>query len=208
MRLHERFHVVQGDGVEAGARALVLTADTPVVGTKRSGERTVWDLVEPGWMRANFDDPAPSSAGVPWAADKAMDLGPQDVAWLAARGRLTAGDAAMGITLLQTAVNQASMGVALFGVSVPSFWLGLNLILLFSVYLGLFPVAGYVPLHQSLGGAARSVSALALAKLGSARSMATSSARTDSESSATNTRMRERVISTSSRTGQHRRDLG
>ncbi len=54
-------------------------------------------------------------------------------------------------------VDQASMGAALLGVSMPGFWLGLNLILVFSVYLGLFPVAGYVPLHQSLPGAIRSL---------------------------------------------------
>lgn len=54
-------------------------------------------------------------------------------------------------------LDQASMGVALFGVSVPSFWLGLNLILVFSVYLGLFPVAGYVPLDESVLGAIRSL---------------------------------------------------
>lgn len=54
-------------------------------------------------------------------------------------------------------VDQASMGVALLGVSVPGFWLGLNLILVFSVYLGLFPVAGYVPMQQSLAGAIRSL---------------------------------------------------
>ncbi|MGQ0570496.1 MAG: ABC transporter permease [Armatimonadota bacterium] len=54
-------------------------------------------------------------------------------------------------------LDQASMGVALFGVSVPSFWLGLNLILVFSVYLGLFPVAGYVPLQESVLGAIRSL---------------------------------------------------
>jgi 4-hydroxymandelate oxidase len=67
--------------VEAGARALVLTADTPLVGTKREGERSVWSSVEPGWLRSNFDgdaDPAQT-------AEKATDLGPQDVAWLAAR---------------------------------------------------------------------------------------------------------------------------
>lgn len=56
-----------------------------------------------------------------------------------------------------TWVDQAAMGVALIGVSVPSFWMGLNLILLFSVYLGLFPVAGYVPLHQAVAGAIRSL---------------------------------------------------
>lgn len=54
-------------------------------------------------------------------------------------------------------VDQASMGVALLGVSMPGFWLGLNLILVFSVYLGLFPVAGYVPIEQSLAGAIRSL---------------------------------------------------
>ncbi len=54
-------------------------------------------------------------------------------------------------------VDQASMGVALLGVSMPGFWLGLNLILVFSVYLGLFPVAGYVPIQQSLAGAIRSL---------------------------------------------------
>lgn len=56
-----------------------------------------------------------------------------------------------------TWLDQASMGIALFGVSVPNFWLGLNLILLFSVYLGLFPVAGYVPLDESAAGALRSL---------------------------------------------------
>jgi 4-hydroxymandelate oxidase len=67
--------------VEAGARALVLTADTPVVGTKREGERSVWSTVEPGWLRTNFDGGADPAQ----AAEKATDLGPQDVAWLAAR---------------------------------------------------------------------------------------------------------------------------
>jgi peptide/nickel transport system permease protein len=56
-----------------------------------------------------------------------------------------------------TWMDQVAMGVALFGVSVPGFWLGLNLILFFSVYLGLFPVAGYVPLAQSAAGALRSL---------------------------------------------------
>jgi peptide/nickel transport system permease protein len=54
-------------------------------------------------------------------------------------------------------MDQAAMGIALFGVSVPGFWLGLNLILFFSVYLGLFPVAGYVPLAESVARAVRSL---------------------------------------------------
>lgn len=63
--------------VAAGARALVLTADTPVVASKAVGARSVWDVVDPTWLQVNF---AGSGAG-----DKATDLGPQDVAWLAER---------------------------------------------------------------------------------------------------------------------------
>jgi 4-hydroxymandelate oxidase len=76
--------------VEAGARALVLTADTPVVGTKREGDRSVWSSVDPGWLRVNFPEQEgarddPDDPAVIGAAAKATDLGPQDVAWLAAR---------------------------------------------------------------------------------------------------------------------------
>ena len=41
------------------------------------------------------------------------------------------------------AVDQAFTGAAMLGASVPSFWLGLVLIQLFSVSLGWFPVSGY-----------------------------------------------------------------
>ncbi len=54
-------------------------------------------------------------------------------------------------------IDQAMMGMALFGLTVPSFWLGLNLILIFSVYLGLFPVAGYVSLKESVPSAVQSL---------------------------------------------------
>jgi peptide/nickel transport system permease protein len=47
--------------------------------------------------------------------------------------------------------DQAFMMLALLGVSVPSFWTGLNLITVFAVSLRLFPVAGYVPLSGGLG---------------------------------------------------------
>lgn len=59
-------------------------------------------------------------------------------------------------------VDQFFMGVALLGVSIPAFWLGLNLILLFSLYLRLLPVSGYVPLHESWSGAVRSLALPAL----------------------------------------------
>ena len=63
--------------VDAGARALVLTADTPVVGTKTTGERSVWESIRPGWLRVNFPEDTSGSG-----AEKATDLGPHDIAWL------------------------------------------------------------------------------------------------------------------------------
>jgi peptide/nickel transport system permease protein len=42
------------------------------------------------------------------------------------------------------------MAFALLGVSMPSFWLGLNLILLFALVLGWFPTAGYSPLSHGV----------------------------------------------------------
>lgn len=40
------------------------------------------------------------------------------------------------------AVDKAGSAVALFGISMPSFWLGILLILVFSVHLGMFPTGG------------------------------------------------------------------
>ena len=65
---------------EAGASAIVLTADTPVVARKRLTTPSVWDVIDPGWLRVNF--PGGDSRT---AADKAADLGPQDIAWLSQR---------------------------------------------------------------------------------------------------------------------------
>lgn len=39
-------------------------------------------------------------------------------------------------------------GIALFGISMPNFWLGIMMILLFSVHLGWLPPSGYVPLTE------------------------------------------------------------
>ncbi|MFB3819735.1 MAG: ABC transporter permease [Candidatus Methylomirabilales bacterium] len=49
-------------------------------------------------------------------------------------------------TRFGTLADQGFMVVALLGVSMPEFWLGLNLIFLLAVKLGWLPVAGYVPL--------------------------------------------------------------
>jgi peptide/nickel transport system permease protein len=42
----------------------------------------------------------------------------------------------------------AANGIALFGISTPNFWLGILMILLFSVELGWLPPSGYVPLSE------------------------------------------------------------
>lgn len=41
-----------------------------------------------------------------------------------------------------TAVDKTGSAIALFGISMPSFWLGILLILTFSVHLGMFPTGG------------------------------------------------------------------
>lgn len=48
--------------------------------------------------------------------------------------------------------DQALSSLALLGLSVPEFWLGLMLIYLFAVYLGWFPTGGYIPLSESFTG--------------------------------------------------------
>src|SRR6266545_1667780 len=50
-----------------------------------------------------------------------------------------------------TAIDVAANAVALSGLSVPHFWLGIMLILLFAVRLGWLPASGYVPPWEDLG---------------------------------------------------------
>ena len=44
--------------------------------------------------------------------------------------------------------DKATQGISLAGISVPDFWLGIVLILVFSLQLGLLPSSGYVPLRE------------------------------------------------------------
>lgn len=68
--------------VLAGAEAVVLTVDTPVVGTKYAdGDRVVWDTVDPAQLRVNFDAGYADAPG----SHKATDLGPADLRWLGER---------------------------------------------------------------------------------------------------------------------------
>ena len=56
-----------------------------------------------------------------------------------------------------SAVDQSLMGLALVGLSVPNFLLGLLMILVFGVWLGWLPVAGYVPLDGGVWPNVRSL---------------------------------------------------
>jgi peptide/nickel transport system permease protein len=56
----------------------------------------------------------------------------------------------LSATRAGTWTDLGAMLVALGGISMPSFWVGLNLIFVFAVVLGLLPVAGYQPLSKGL----------------------------------------------------------
>jgi peptide/nickel transport system permease protein len=75
--------------------------------------------------------------------------------------------------------DQAIMAAALFGLSVPDFWLGLMMVFVFAVQFGLFPTGGFVPFQDSVLGWARSIAlpalALALVQVGFIARMARAS---------------------------------
>lgn len=55
------------------------------------------------------------------------------------------------------ALDQAAMIFSVMGVSVPEFWLALNLILIFAVYHQVFPIGGYVPFFEDPLGSIRTL---------------------------------------------------
>lgn len=69
-----------------------------------------------------------------------------------------------------TWVDQSAMTVALLGLSLPDFWVGLAMIYVFAVLLGWFPTGGYVELSKGFWPWLRSLimpaAALGLAQLG------------------------------------------
>ncbi|ROR91186.1 alpha-hydroxy acid oxidase [Nocardioides aurantiacus] len=73
------------EAVRHGAAAVVLTVDTPVVGTRHAApdEERVWDVADPAWVGANLPESGrePDPAG----RAKAMDLAPADLGWLRER---------------------------------------------------------------------------------------------------------------------------
>lgn len=54
-------------------------------------------------------------------------------------------------------LDKSSMLFALLGVSIPTFWLGLNMIQLFSIQFDWLPASGYVPLSEGVLKALRSL---------------------------------------------------
>jgi 4-hydroxymandelate oxidase len=67
--------------VAAGTRAVILTADTPVVGRKEDDGPTVWEVIQPGHLLANLDESQYTSEDL----GKADDLTPDVIGWLGER---------------------------------------------------------------------------------------------------------------------------
>lgn len=75
--------------------------------------------------------------------------------------------------------DQVVMSTALFGLSVPDFWLGLMFVVVFALGLGWFPTGGFVPIGESVAGWAQSIAlpslALGLTQMGFVARMARAS---------------------------------
>jgi 4-hydroxymandelate oxidase len=98
----------------AGATALVLTADTPVVGRKHTAGPSVWDVTPAGYWLANVD----AGDRPEEALDKAEDLTPDVIGWLrecsglpvVVKGILRADDARTAVSAGASAVQVSNHG--------------------------------------------------------------------------------------------------
>jgi 4-hydroxymandelate oxidase len=101
-------------GRGAGASAVVLTVDTPVVGKKRNAGQSVWEFVPDDVHHANFD-----LRGLPAdALEKADDMTPDTIGWLrdvtglpvVVKGVLRADDASALVSAGAAAVQVSNHG--------------------------------------------------------------------------------------------------
>lgn len=69
----------------------------------------------------------------------------------------------IGAIRQNTLTDQTAMTIALIGLSVPDFWIGLVMIYVFAVSLGWLPTGGFVPIEESVTGWLRSMAMPALA---------------------------------------------
>jgi 4-hydroxymandelate oxidase len=99
---------------EAGASALVLTVDTPVVGRKQNAGETIWEVVPEDYLLANIDHKGEPAASL----DKADDLTPDAIGWLreisglpvVVKGVLRADDARALVSAGASAVQVSNHG--------------------------------------------------------------------------------------------------
>ena len=91
---------------------------------------------------------------LPVTADIAQHAGPTTMLSLLGLGVALAIGIPVGIVsavFRNSWLDQASLALAMLGAAVPSFWLGLSLIVLFAVDLGWLPSSGYRPPADGLG---------------------------------------------------------
>ncbi len=100
--------------VAAGASALVLTVDTPIVGRKRNAGKTIWEVVPEEFLLVNVEDARVAADGL----DKADDLTPDVIGWLreatglpvVVKGVLRADDARVVVSAGASAVQVSNHG--------------------------------------------------------------------------------------------------
>jgi 4-hydroxymandelate oxidase len=100
--------------VQAGATALVLTVDTPIVGRKHNVGKTIWEVVPEDYLLANIEGATVPADGL----DKADDLTPDIIGWLrdatglpvVVKGVLRGDDARVAVAAGASAVQVSNHG--------------------------------------------------------------------------------------------------